>query len=120
MSATEDARRQAELAREAKQRGLPEYVVEAARSVPTDVVRSIVDDFRRGPSQPSSLGTTPEKKPTEPKQKTGWQEATPLQQPPGIDLIDRMVAVQDKINAAQKIQELASIIAMSQRAEKMK
>jgi hypothetical protein len=47
----EDAKRQQALAEEARRRGIPEWQLEASRAVPDDLVRSIVDDFRRGPSR---------------------------------------------------------------------
>jgi len=59
------------LAKEAKRRGLPEHVLEAAKAVPTDLVQSIVNDFRTGPSQPSSIAS-PSKPKVEPKKGTGW------------------------------------------------
>ena len=118
MSATEEARRQAALAEEARRRGIAEWELEASRAVPDDLVRSIVDDFRRGPSLPSSMAVKPR---TEGPPRGSWGTGdTPLRQPPGIDLIDRMVKVQDALNAAQKVQELSSLLAVSKRSEKMK
>jgi hypothetical protein len=114
----EDAKRQQALANEARRKGLQEWEVEMSKAVPDDLVRSLVNDFKHGPSLPSSMAQKPG--PTaEVKRGTGWQEDTPLRQPPGVDLIDRMVATQDKINAAQKVQELSSLLALSQRAKKM-
>jgi len=120
MSATEEARRQAALAEEAKRRGLQEWELEASKAVDDALVRSIVDDFRRGPAQPSSLGTTPDKPKVEPKAGSGWEDAAPLQQPPGIKIIDAMMDQQDKIDRAERIKKALEVAAMSQRSERMK
>jgi len=115
-----DPVRQAELAKEARERGLPEYVVEASRAVPDSLVRDLVNDFRRGPSLPSSMaqkGPAPEV-----KRGTGWQADVPLRQPPGVDLIDRMVKGQDQLDQLERIQQLKNtleLLALSQRSEKM-
>ena len=119
MSATEDAKRQAALAEEARRRGIPEWQLEAARAVPDDVVRSLVEDFRRGPAQPSSplkqSGRT-----VEVNRGSGWQDAAPLSQPPGIKIMDAMMDQQDKIDKAERIKKALEVAAMSKRSEKMK
>ena len=117
MSATEEARRQAALAEQARKLGIPEWQLEMSRTVDDALMQDIVADAGRS-NQPSSMiakGPAPE-----PVKGTGWQADTPLAQPPGIDLIDRMVKVQDQINAAQKVQELSSLLAVSKRSETMK
>jgi hypothetical protein len=116
MSATEDARRQQALANEARRRGIPEWQLEMANAVGTDLLRDLVADSKRN-SQPSSMIAKP--KIDEAPRGSWGTGSVPLAQPPGVDLIDRMVATQDKLNAAQKVQELASLIAVSQRAKKM-
>ena len=54
-------------------------------------VRGIVEDFRHGVPQPSSLiGPRPSA-----KRGTGWQEEAPLRSPSGIALIDRMCGAKE-------------------------
>jgi hypothetical protein len=101
----EEAKRQAELEAEARRRGLEPWQLAAMRAVPVDLVRDLVADSRRGPSQPSSMVTKPEA-PAAPKG-NGWAEPTPLGPPPGVALIDRMVDVQDGIDRAARERELA-------------
>jgi hypothetical protein len=113
----EDAKRQQAIANEARRRGIPEWQLEMANAVGDDLLRDLVADSKRN-SQPSSIAAKP--KVEEPPRGSWGTGSVPLSQPPGVDLIDRMVKVQDALNAAQKVQELSSLLAMSKRSEKMK
>ena len=95
------------LAKEAKRRGLPEHVLEAAKAVPTDLVRSIVNDFRTGPSQPSSIAS-PSKPKVEPKKGTGWSEPRLLVTPyvSEVDRIAESFAAEDRAKRAKELREL--------------
>jgi hypothetical protein len=96
-----DHAKQAALAAEAKRRGIPEYQLEMARNVGTDAIRDLVSDFRRGPSQPSSIAA-PSKPKVEPEKGTGWSEPLPLSNPPGVDLADRLMDQQDQIDRVRR------------------
>ena len=105
MSATDDARRQASLAARAKALGLSEATLEAAEAVPTKLVRDIVNDFRGGLSQPSSIA--PKKPAPEPTAKgTGWQDNQRVTQPEGIKYIDAMCDTQDALDLVEKLKKL--------------
>ena len=96
-----DHARQAEIAAEAKRRGISESQLEAARAVPTDLVQSLVRDFSRGVSPPSSIApsgpTVQTKKPG-----TGWSKEIPLTTPPGTELADRLMDQQDQIDRIRR------------------
>jgi hypothetical protein len=94
-----DHARQAALAAEARKRGISEATLEAAKAVPDDVVRSLVSDFRRGPSQPSSIAGAPT---VQAKQGSGWSEPLPLSNPPGVDLADKLMDQQDRIDRIRR------------------
>jgi len=95
-----DYARQEQIAAEAKRRGISEATLEAAKAVPTDLVRDLVSDFRRGVSQPSSIAGAPT---IQNKQKgTGWSESRPLSNPPGVNLADRLMDQQDRIDRIRR------------------
>src|SRR5262245_19130318 len=114
----EEAKRQQALAEQARRSGIPERQQEMANSVDDALVRDLVSDFRLGPSPPSSMAAKPAT--SEPKKGTGWQAAAPLEQPPGIDLMDAMMDQQDKIDKAERVRKALELAAISRRAEKMK
>jgi hypothetical protein len=69
-----DAKRLAALEAEARRLGLQVWELELARAVPTDEVQQIVKDFRRGPSQPSSIMPTQKEEPKPAKSGPAWVE----------------------------------------------
>ena len=73
----------------------PNVVREMAAAVPTSLVRDIVNDSRRGVTPPSSLASDPDKKPEEPTRGTGHYDPAPLRPPPGVEICDRLMDVQD-------------------------
>ena len=95
-----DYSKQAEVAAEAKRLGISEATLEASRAVPTDLVRDLVSDFRRGVSQPSSIASPPTVQHKKPG--TGWSEPLPLSNPPGVDLADRLMDQQDRIDRLRR------------------
>ena len=116
-SATEDAKRQQALALEARRRGIPEWQLEAAKAVDDALVRSIVDDFRRGPSQPSSMahkGPAPE-----PKRGSGWAEPVSVEVP-GVKLVDEICDHFARLDKAEQVKQALELAAISKRADKMK
>ena len=38
---------------------------------------------------------------------SGWREAAPLTSPPGVELADRLVAQQDRLDQAERIEQFA-------------
>jgi len=92
--------RQAALAAEAKRRGISEATLEMSRAVPTDLVQSLVRNFSRGVSPPSSIASAPT---VQTKQKgSGWSEPLPLCNPPGVELADRLMDQQDRIDRIRR------------------
>ena len=91
------------LEREAKRLGLSVTELKMRLAVPDEVVRDIVGDARRGLSQSQSL-LAPDRAQREPTRKSdrGWVEPRPLQQPPGIALIDAMCEAQDVRDRAKR------------------
>ena len=79
---------------EARRRGIQPYQVRATQAVNDRLMADIVADARRGISQSASM-IPPSRAPAKPKG-SGWQDAAPLQQPPGIDHIDRMCEAQSR------------------------
>ena len=93
---SEDAFLQAE----AKRRGLTVTELLMLNATPDAVVRDIVDDARRGLSQSQSMiASRPEAEPT---RRSNKGEPKPLQQPPGIALVDRLCKVQDARDRAER------------------
>jgi hypothetical protein len=73
----------------------------AAKAVPTDLLRDIVADSRRGPTAPSSMISKPEAQAAPAIGKRGWIDAVPLpSSPPGMRIIDRMMDQQDRMDRA--------------------
>ena len=96
MSTIEEERQKAALAERARKRGLQPWQLEMVETVDDATIRSIVSDFRTGPSQQSSIAGAPT---VQTKQKgTGWSEPLPLSNPPGLDLADRLMDQQDQID----------------------
>jgi hypothetical protein len=92
---------------EAKRRGIDPYKVRAANAVGNRLVRDLVNDFRRPISQSASPIPPAREKSVRPKG-SGWQDAQPVSQPPGINIIDKMCDEQDRA---------AKIASIRQRAE---
>jgi hypothetical protein len=100
-----DYARQTELAKEAKRRGIPEFQLEMSRAVDDATIRSLVDDFRRGPSQRSSLVTP---KVEIERRVTSTSEPVPLTVP-GLRWIDQQCDVADAIARRRRARELAGL-----------
>jgi hypothetical protein len=112
---------------------IPEYMKDLAANVPTDLMKSIVEDNRSRPSSGGSMlptvkvvgaGTVqtgdvgPKYRPyqePEPADRSGWRDAQALKQPDGLQHIDRMLDEEDRIWRGQRIRELAGASA-AQRA----
>jgi hypothetical protein len=106
---------------------LPEWQRDLEQAVPTDLVKQIVEDFRRGP--PPAGPTLPSVRvmgagtvvdgDSVPAPTRGWVEAKPLDQwkPDGLEICDALVDQQDAIDRAARVRELAEAAAV-QRALK--
>jgi len=101
----EEARRQAAMAAEARARGIEPWQLEMMNAVGDGLVRDLVNDFKHGPAQRSSLADDPGK-PSRPRA-TAVPVASPLAAPPGIGLVDKLVELQDRIDRADRARELA-------------
>jgi hypothetical protein len=73
-------------------------------------MRQIVEDNRGGPPTYSSpIPPAKRQQQSEEPQKPythGWVDPAPLRQPEGIEHVDRLVDMQDKLDAAQRARQL--------------
>ena len=101
MSAIEEERQRAALAERARKRGLQPWQLEMVETVDDATVRSLVSDFRGGPSQPSSIAGAPA---VQHKKQggSGWNDPLPLSNPPGVNLADRLMDQQDQIDRIRR------------------
>jgi len=101
MSAIEEERQKAALAERARKRGLQPWQLEMMETVDDATIRSIVSDFRGGPSQPSSIAGAPA---VQHKKQggSGWNDPLPLSNPPGVNLADRLMDQQDQIDRIRR------------------
>jgi hypothetical protein len=78
-------------------------VVEA---VDTKTMQAIVAENRgSGIPAPSSLATSPGAWQPELPRGTGWIDPLPLRSPPGVDILDRMMDVQDARDKLERIHQ---------------
>ena len=88
--------------REAKRLGKSVTQLRMELATPTQLVRDIVSDGRKGISQSQSMIVErPEATPTR-KSNRGWVNERPLQSPPGVKLIDAMCVAQDAKDRAKR------------------
>jgi hypothetical protein len=105
---------------------LPEWVVDLVRNVPTDLVRDVVNDNRgdrplsgatpkvqiQGAGTVTTGDGGPKYRPYQPTaddtDRSGWRDAPQLKPPPGLEIIDAMVAAQDERDLVQRANELAA------------
>jgi hypothetical protein len=98
-----------------------EWVKDLRRTVNDKLMRQIVDDFAGyNPSPRSPLSSPPATVQIQGAGRvvggddvpvastgTGWADSPQLKPPPGVDLIDQMVAAQDERDLVQRAKELA-------------
>jgi hypothetical protein len=78
-------------------------VMEMARAVPDRLMRDIVRDSWKGVARSTSVI------PQQPVQKgTGWVDAPKLKPPPGVELIDRMCAAEDRQWRAERARQFGA------------
>jgi hypothetical protein len=75
---------------------MPPSAVKAMTDVVDDrQMQQIVQEHRHGRSEPSGLSSPP----SSPKERgSGWQNPTPLSNPPGVAICDQMMDVQDALD----------------------
>jgi hypothetical protein len=75
-------------------------------AIPSSVMRGIVADSRK--PNPVTGGPNPQPTNPQPQQRgSGWRDEVPISSPPGIELCDRLVDVQDKIDQAELARKIA-------------
>jgi hypothetical protein len=75
-------------------------------AIPSSVMRGIVADARK--PNPVTGGPNPQPTNPQPQQRgSGWRDEVPISSPPGIELCDRLVDVQDKIDRAELARKIA-------------
>jgi hypothetical protein len=73
------------------------------------LMADIVNDNRGGPSTYSSPLPKPKatsQQSEEPQDRSGWRDAVPLRSPDGLQHVDRLVDMQDKLDAAARARQL--------------
>jgi hypothetical protein len=101
-SPSEDAASKAQLEAEARRRGMEPWRLSAARAVPTDVVRGLVEDAYR--SNPVTGGGSMAQKPVE--RGTGWYEPKPLGPSEHQRYVDQLCIADAE---RQKLEEMAKL-----------
>jgi hypothetical protein len=90
--------------------GVEPWRLEMAEIGVDEVMRGVVQDAwkPKGPSSPGRKSDTAEQMRVTPSQR-GWADPVPLESPPGIKHIDRMMKWQEDLDRAELVQRLAAI-----------
>ena len=84
---------------------IPEWQREAARAVPTSLVRQVVEDFKVSPQSRGRSPLVQERDEARPAQAA---RVVPLpKDPPGYEIISRMLDAQDQRDRADRLIEAA-------------
>src|SRR5262249_2873738 len=83
--------------------GVPDWALDMARAVPTDLMRNIALRDARAPTGPSAQGVIPSSQQMSnvrgtvgvPGSGTGWAREVPLSNPPGINYVDALCIADD-------------------------
>jgi hypothetical protein len=87
--------------------GGDDWVRRSRRVCDDKLMADIVGDAQRGdiharaPVIPAKTNQT-----DTPTDRSGWREATPIKPPDGVALVDELVDMQDKLDAAQRARQL--------------
>jgi hypothetical protein len=76
---------------------------------PDDLMKQIVEDNRRGGDIHGRASVIPQPKANqtaEPQDRSGWRDPVPLRSPDGIEIVDRLVDQQDRLDAAARARQL--------------
>jgi hypothetical protein len=96
----------------AREKGLPEWQIDAIKNCDTGLMQDIVRDSR-APQGPSSQGVIPSSQQLSNVRPagggTGWQASIPLSNPPGTAQADRIVDEFDRRDRAELAQRLAGL-----------
>jgi hypothetical protein len=91
--------------REARKRGVPDWAIDMAHTVPTDMIRDIVHD-NRAPTGPSAQGIIPSSQQMSNVRAggngTGWQNPIALSNPPGTNWVDAIAIADDQRQRAER------------------
>jgi hypothetical protein len=93
----QEALSRAQLEAEARRLGVEPWQLEMARAVPDNVMRSIVADFRRGVPERSSIAAD-----SGPSRQNAVAVERPLGPPPGVNLCDQLMDMQDRLDRAER------------------
>jgi hypothetical protein len=88
----------------------PEVMAEFASAIPREMARDMINE-RRAPSAPTNATPKPSATPVWTENKSGWRNAQPLTNPPGIAQADRLMDVQDAKDRAELIEREARRLA---------
>jgi hypothetical protein len=88
--------------------GAPEWVVEAIKNCPTDLMRDIRMDQQNAPRSPSQAGASGQVTKVSsnaglPGSNTGWQAPTPLGPSPHARYVDAQLDAQDARDKAERV-----------------
>ena len=88
-----------------------DWATRSQGACPDDLMKQIVEDNRRGGDIHGRASVIPQPKATsqqtaEPQDRSGWRDPVPLRSPEGIELVDRLVDMQDKLDAAVRARQL--------------
>jgi hypothetical protein len=89
----------------ARAAGVPDWAIDMANAVPTDMIRDIVHD-NRAPTGPSAQGIIPSSQQMSNVRAggngTGWQNPIPLSNPPGTNWVDALCIADDQRQRAER------------------
>jgi hypothetical protein len=95
---------------------LPEWQRDLIKTCPDDLMKSIVEDNRRGGDIHGRASAFPKatNQPSEerPRSNNGWADSPEIKPPPGVSLIDAMCAQEDLNFRLQRIKELGEAAAV--------
>src|SRR5262249_24806457 len=97
--------------------GVPDWALDTARAVPTDLIRNVALRDDRAPTGPSAQGVIPSSQQMSnvrpgggvPGMGTGWAHEVPLSNPPGIRYVDAQLDAQDAKDRAERIAQDAAL-----------
>jgi hypothetical protein len=78
------------------------------QAVPDTLMRDLVNDQRRGVSEPSSLALKRDAKPEPERYRPSHYDPTPLGPPPGVDILDRLMDQEDAKDRRARIVDAAA------------
>ena len=85
-----------------------DWTKRSREACPDDLMKQIVEDNRRGGDIHGRASVIPKasQQTAEPQDRSGWHDPVPLRSPEGIELVDRLVDQQDRIDAAARARQL--------------